>query len=672
MLTIFLIYGLIVNLLATASADGGSFLYHGFDGVNLSLNGNSAIEPGGILRLTNLTKEAVGHAFFPVPFNFVNSSSGKPLSFSTSFVFAIVPQYPDLTAHGMAFVISPSKEIVGGGPSQYLGLFNLTSNGSPSNHIVAVELDTVQNIDYKDINDNHVGIDVNSLESNCSAPASYVSDSDGGYKNLSLISGKPMRLWVEYDGEAMRLNVTLSPIDVAKPQFPLLSSTVNLSSVLLDKMFVGFSSSTGAATGRHYILGWSFSLNGKAQELDASKLPSLSTSDIDARKAPHISTVMLSIAAAVVLAVIIIYFMLVFHRRKKSAEIHEDWEVEFGPHRFSFKDLHRATKGFRGENLLGSGGFGGVFKGVLPKSNVEVAVKRISHESRQGMKEFVAEIASIGRVRHRNLVQLLGYSRRKGELLLVYDYMPNGSLDKYLFDRPEVTLNWNQRFMIIKGIAAGLLYLHEEWEQVILHRDIKASNVLLDGEFNGKLGDFGLARLQNHGANPQTTHVVGTLGYLAPELSRTGKATTSSDVYAFGAFLLEVASGRRPVELRTSGLDLVLVDWVLDFFKKGTIIEGRDRRLGEEFAVEEVELVLKLGLACSHPVPTARPTMRQIVQFLEGEAQPPPMSEDDLHLFDSVARKITVLGDCGGCHHSIGNTSTYALSVSDTLFAGGR
>lgn len=570
----------------------------------------------------------------------------------------------------MAFVISPSDEIVGAGPSQYLGLFNLTNNGSPFNHIVAVELDTVQNVDYNDIDDNHVGVDVNSLRSNFSAPAAYVSD-DAGVKNLSLISGRPMRVWVEYDCDSMQLNVTISPIDVVKPRLPLLSCTVDLSSVLIGDMFVGFSSSTGTATGRHYVLGWSFSLNGKAKELDLSKLPSLSTpSTRHVRRRHIILMVALPVAIAVLAAL-----MLIIHRMRKESKLkseNEEWEVEFGPHRFSYKDLHKATKGFRDENLLGVGGFGSVYKGVLPKSNVEVAVKRISHESRQGMKEFMAEIASTGRVRHRNLVQLLGYSRQKGKLLLVYDFMPNGSLDKYLFDRPEMKLNWRQRFLIIKGIAAGLLYLHEEWEQVIIHRDIKASNVLLDREFNGKLGDFGLARLEDHGTNPQTTRVVGTLGYLAPEVSRTGKATTSSDVFAFGAFLLEVACGRRPVEIRTSGLDLVLVDWVLDFLKKGAIAEARDWRLGDEVELEEVELVLKLGLLCSHPVPTARPSARQVVRFLEGEALLPTLSEEDLHLYDSISRKITVLGDCTGSHHSIGGTSPYDLSVSDTIFSGGR
>jgi serine/threonine protein kinase len=142
----------------------------------------------------------------------------------------------------------------------------------------------------------------------------------------------------------------------------------------------------------------------------------------------------------------------------------EDWELDYGPHRFKFKDLYIATKGFKDKELLGSGGFGRVYRGVLSTSKLEIAVKRVSHESRQGMREFIAEIVSIGRLRHRNLVQLLGYCRRKGELLLVYDYMPNGSLDKYLYDQPKVTLNWSQRFRVIKGVALGLVYLHEEWE----------------------------------------------------------------------------------------------------------------------------------------------------------------------------------------------------------------
>ncbi|KAL8094152.1 hypothetical protein AgCh_035862 [Apium graveolens] len=244
------------------------------------------------------------------------------------------------------------------------------------------------------------------------------------------------------------------------------------------------------------------------------------------------------------------------------------------------------------------GGFGRVYRGVLPVSNIQVAVKRVSHESRQAIREFIAEIVTMGRLRHRNIVQLLGYCRLKDELLIVYDYMPNGSLDRYLYDNLKIRFNWTQRFRVMKGVAAALKYLHQDWEKVVIHRDVKTSNVLLDSEMNGRLGDFGLARLydHDHGTNTETNHVVGTIGYLAPEHVRTGKATTRTYVYSFGAFLLEVVCGRRPVDVQDQTL---LVDQVLWLWNNGDILREVDRSLGVDYDVEEVELVLKLGLLCS-------------------------------------------------------------------------
>lgn len=321
----------------------------------------------------------------------------------------------------------------------------------------------------------------------------------------------------------------------------------------------------------------------------------------------------------------------------RYAEVLEDWEAEFGPHRFSYKDLFCATQGFKDQHLLGVGGFGRVYKGLLPVSKMEIAVKRVSHDSKQGMKEFVAEVVSIGRLQHRNLVQLLGYCRRKGELFLVYEYMPNGSLDKYLFcyhgdvdDQSVVALTWAQRFQIIKGIASGLYYLHEEWEKVIIHRDIKASNVLLDSQMNGRLGDFGLSRLYDHGVDPQTTHVVGTLGYLAPELARTGKASPLTDVYAFGVFVLEVTCGRRPIKQSAEDNELMLVDWVLEHWHKGLLTDTVDTKLQGDYDVNEVCLVLKLGLLCSHPFRNSRPNMRQVLEYLNGEKPLPDLSPGNL------------------------------------------
>ena len=170
------------------------------------------------------------------------------------------------------------------------------------------------------------------------------------------------------------------------------------------------------------------------------------------------------------------------------------------------------------------------------------------------------------------------------------------------------------------------MLFRSEWEQVVIHRDVKASNVLLDSELNGRLGDFGLARLYDHGTDPQTTHIVGTLGYLAPEHTRTGKATTKTDVFSFGAFLLEVATGRRPIERRAPADDVILVDWVFSCWIRGQILEAKDPNLGADYVEEEVELVLKLGLFCSHSEPEVRPSMRQVVQYLERDIPLPELS----------------------------------------------
>lgn len=239
------------------------------------------------------------------------------------------------------------------------------------------------------------------------------------------------------------------------------------------------------------------------------------------------------------------------------------------------------------------------------------------------MKEFMAEIAILGHLRHRNLVQLIGYCRHRQELLLVYDYMPNGSLDMYLHKKDKPTLGWDQRLHIIKGVAAGLVYLHEDWEQVVIHRDIKVSNVLLDDGMNGRLGDFGLARLHGHEADAHTTRVAGTWGYIAPELARLGKATKATDVYAFGIFLMEVACGRRPIEASAHGEPLVLADWVFNTWQTGSLVDAMDTRLEQDHVTEEIELVLKLGLLCSHSLPKERPCMRLVMQYLESDAMLP-------------------------------------------------
>ncbi|CAA6655022.1 unnamed protein product [Spirodela intermedia] len=431
------------------------------------------------------------------------------------------------------------------------------------------------------------------MRSNASATAAYY-DKDGK-QDLNLKGGHAVQAWIDYDGVAKLLNVTVSPFSW-KPTTPIISFPVDLSSVLLEEMFVGISSSTGLLSSSHYLFGWSFSMNGLAPSLDLSTLPSLPKP----KKKTHSLAISTSVAAFVLLVVAVIGGAYLFYRIK-NADVIEPWELQYGPHRFCYEELKRATKGFRDKELLG----------CPPSTKAEVAVKRVSHESKQGIREFVAEIASIGRLRHRNLVQLQGWCRRRGDLLLVYDYMPNGSLDKYLFDNPpKVVLSWNQRLRIIRGVAAALVYLHEEWESVVIHRDVKASNVLLDADMNGRLGTSAWQSSTSTGATP---------------LTRTGKATTSADVFAFGAMMLEVVCGRRPIEPKALPEELILVDWVWELWLAGRVSEAVDHRFCGDYAEEEVNTVVRVALMCSHPTASERPTMRDVVRYLDGDADMPEL-----------------------------------------------
>jgi serine/threonine protein kinase len=636
---LFLVHVILGSCLATTGSNGGDqFVYTGFAGANLTLDGAATVTATGLVELTNgSTTHQKGHAFHPAPLRLRGSSSspnGTVRSFSVAFVFAIVSGYLDFSTHGLALVIAPGIESLSTAlTDQYIGLTNATNDGRDTNHMLAIELDTVQNIEFQDINANHVGIDVNTLTSLQSNETGYYHDSNGSFQNLSLISREAMQVWVDYDGETTLINVTIAPLSMVKPKRPLLSYAYNLSTVLVEPSYIGFSSATGPGNSRHYVLGWSFGMNGPAPVIDVDKLPKVP--QLGTKSRSKVLEITLPIASAALVLTVGIVVILLVRRRLRYTELREDWESEFGPHRFAYKDLFHATKGFKDKHLLGAGGFGMVYRGELQKSGVEVAVKKVSHGSKQGMKEFIAEIVSIGRIRHRNLVQLLGYCRRKDELILVYDYMANGSLDKYLHseedDDPAImTLDWAQRFRIIKGVASGLHFLHERWEKVVIHRDIKTSNVLLDGEMNGRLGDFGLAKLYEHGSNPQTTRVVGTTGYLAPELVRMGKATPLTDVFAFGTFMLEVTCGQRPIKRDEQGNQFSLVDWVLQHWHNGSLLEAVDPKLRGEYNSDEVRSVLQIGLLCTHPSATSRPSMQQVLKYLDGEMLLPELSFLDM------------------------------------------
>uniref|UniRef100_A0A0E0AK38 Protein kinase domain-containing protein n=1 Tax=Oryza glumipatula TaxID=40148 RepID=A0A0E0AK38_9ORYZ len=648
---------LMMNFVMMVIATFPEFTYNGFSGArNLLLDGAASVGEDGILSLTNGSGGAQqqGRCFYPYPIP-LQYTGGETRSFTSTFVFAVTCSGSGSCGDGMTFVISSTADFPAASSPAYLGLAN--PHDASSNPFVAIELDTVADPDAT--NGNHVAIDFNSLTSNLSRPAGYIYDDEAAVGNssfqaLKLSSGDPMQVWVSYDAGAARLDVTLALVPMFMPSVPLLSYNVSLSRLLsaaddspmATKAYFGFTASTGGDPGgagaTHQVLGWSFSNGGLP--LDYSLLPlkraHQGQDDSRSRRANRKSFVTWLPAAASMLAVLAAMAACLVLRWcwKKNARSRENWEAELGPRRFAYRDLRRATDGFK--HLLGKGGFGRVYGGVLSASGMPIAVKRVSSESRHGMTQFTAEIIILGRLRHRNLVRLLGYCRHKEELLLVYEHMPNGSLDKYLHEHTYSsncrTLGWPQRLHVIKCVAAGLLYLHDDWEQVIVHRDVKASNVLLDADMNGRLGDFGLARLHDHGADAHTTHVAGTRGYLAPELTRFGKATKATDVFAFGAFVLEVACGRRPMGHNARGELLVLVEWVRDAWAAGgggSVVDTMDPRL-EEYSGEEAELVLKLGLLCSHPLPAARPGMRLVMQYLDGDVPLPEFSPDYLCIKD--------------------------------------
>ncbi|EOY07108.1 Concanavalin A-like lectin protein kinase family protein, putative [Theobroma cacao] len=611
-----------------------SFIFNDFNGSEskLTLEGASIIRASGALKLTNKSNYAVGHAFYSESIQMLDNKSlpGSPKasSFSTTFVFAIVPPTSGRGGHGLAFTLSPSKQFPGAEAGHYMGIFNKENDGLSSNHVFAVEFDTVNGFnDDSDSDGNHVGININSMYSKETEPAAYFINNTNLKEDMKLESGDPVHAWIEYDGNFV--NVTISPLKVEKPSQPLISHRIDLTPLVEETMYVGFSASTGEKSSSHFILGWSFSTGGTARQLNVSQLPVPPPKEKDGSSFdPQVIGLIAALSTVTVLLLGILIYFTLYKRKAKSEEL-EDWELDC-PHRFQYKDLYAATRGFKDSEIIGVGGFGAVYKGVLPTTGAEIAVKKITQNSIQGLREFAAEIESLGRLRHKNLVNLQGWCKQKNDLLLIYEYIPYGSLHSLLFNQKQgFALSWDQRFNIIKGIAAGLLYLHEEWELVVIHRDVKSSNVLIDAGMNARLGDFGLARLYDHGTESHTTNIVGTIGYIAPELARNGKASTRSDVFAYGVLLLEVVSGRKPIDSR----NIFLVDWVIECHKAGQILDAMDPKLNSSFVTEEVRLVLLLGLLCSHPKPEVRPSMRKVMRYLNRDDPLPPI--DYWESFDS-------------------------------------
>jgi len=374
--------------------------------------------------------------------------------------------------------------------------------------------------------------------------------------------------------------------------------------------------------------------------------------------------IVIIVIASVFSALAVIGIALVWTKmRSRRDNLHDDMDgsgeiiraIAASHLSFKYQELRRATDEFNQINKLGQGGYGSVYKGVLPDGR-EVAVKRLFFNTRQWADQFFNEVRLVSQVQHKNLVKLLGCSVEGPESLLVYEYLCNTSLDHYLFDAfKKNALDWERRFEIILGTAEGLSYLHNASEIRIIHRDIKASNILLDERFRPKIADFGLARNFMEDQSHLSTGLAGTFGYMAPEYIVHGQLTEKADIYSYGVLVLEIVTGRKnhnSVASSAEGLSLMALIW--KHYNAGTLIELLDPNLREQCSEEEALQVFHVGLLCAQASPNLRPPMWKVVEMLSGRDKvlPRPTQPPFIDVKGSNAK-------------SDGSGSTSLLSSSD-------
>nr|POF21687.1 putative l-type lectin-domain containing receptor kinase s.5 [Quercus suber] len=573
-------------------------------------NASLQITPDTTENVPNLLNR-FGRIMYIHPFNMWLSDEIQA-SFNSNFVINIFRKTTWNAGEGLAFLIAPDLSIPGASNGQWLGLTNASNDGNQTNQIVAIEFDTEKQ-DY-DPNDNHIGLNINSVNSTAT-----VSLDD---YNIELSPEVPTnyRVWVHYNGTSKVMEVYMVQDGQPKPEKPLLSKTINLKEHVNKQSYFGFAASTGdPQVELNCVLKWSLEIDDLQKKSDL---------------------LWLKIGAGVgvpLVTLLILCGVLYLNKRKRRGRGGDEESKVLGtqlrwlpgmPREFKYKDLKKATNNFHESMMLGQGGFGVVYKGILQdkdhKSSTEIAVKKFSRDSIQSKDDFLAEFTIIHRLRHKHLVRLVGWCYEKGKLLLLYDFMPNGSLDKHLYEAPKYnTLNWRRRYRILAGVASALHYLHNEYDQKVVHRDLKASNILLDSNYNARLGEFGLARALDNERNSYAelglAGVPGTMGYVAPECFHTGRATPESDVYGFGAVVLEVVCSRSPgISINHHQRPYSLVDWVWMLHREGSIEEAVDERLGTDYVVDEAKRLLLLGLACSHPIASERPQTQDICQIISG------------------------------------------------------
>ncbi|KAL7131721.1 hypothetical protein ABFS83_12G023000 [Erythranthe nasuta] len=586
--------------------------------VNVVLLEGDAFYTAGKIQLTTVDYTRVGRVIYNGSVPLWNESSNA--DFTTHFSFTIDTGQAPLHGDGLAFFMAPvGFQIPPNSAGGYLGLFNTPKTEPNQARIVSVEFDTYYNYGW-DPSDGrgHVGININSISSAISS----------GW-NSTLHSGELADAWVRYNSTTRNLSVSWS---YGGSNSSSLSWQIDLKEVLPQRVTVGISAATGFTYERHTLASWDF--DSSLDIIDAIVNNKTNTTiPITNNNNNSNLTIGLVVGLALFVCVLIAVAVVVLRKKRSykkvnpgatntTSMINDDLAV--GPKSFSYKDLYAATNKFSEKRKLGEGGFGGVYKGHLIDLDIPIAVKRFSGRSKHGKKQYLTEVKVISMLRHKNLVQLIGWSHDQGELLLVYEFMSNGSLDQHLFGR-EKSLSWSQRYNIALGLASALLYLHQDWEQCVVHRDIKSSNVMLDSSLNAKLGDFGLAQLMDHGLTPKTTGLAGTFGYMAPEYLSSGRASKESDVYSFGVVALEIATGKKSIGSLNLECNKSLVEWVWDLYGNGKLLSGVDEKVRDDFDTKQAERLMIVGLWCAHPDFSLRPSIRQASRVLNFEADLPKL-----------------------------------------------
>ncbi|KAL0016552.1 hypothetical protein SO802_003621 [Lithocarpus litseifolius] len=556
----------------------------------ITYKGDAAASDGAIKFNSDDSDSSNGIIVYAESMHLWDCSTRSQANFSTNFSFTIDNVDASVS---LSFFLAPVHQVYP---------LNLTAHGD----IVVVEFEINQNSD--------IGIKING-KTTCSKD--YARRDANLTGNVSITYNaltKNLNAFWKYEKNSyFRGRSYLS-----------CSNIIDLEEALPNLVTIGFFAASSSKHNWH-IHSWEFHSNLESTALCCNKKRTI---------------VVVSVAVCVLILMLVVgvsSWLLVGAKRKRNkndshggdtdsvSSISTDLERGALPKKFSYLDLVAATQGFADDRRLGQGGSGQVYGGTLGDLDRPVAVKRIFTESQHSQCLFINEVKIISRLIHRNLVQFIGWCHERGEFLLVYEHLSNGSLDNHLFGEGEI-LPWNSRYKIALGLASAIHYLHEEAENCVLHRDIKSANVLLDADFSTKLGDFGVAKLVDPRLRTQSTGVVGTYGYLAPEYANEGKASKASDVFSFGVVALEIACGRRTYQ--DGEFHVSLVRWIWQLYLAGDILNAADERLRMSFNRDEMKRLLIVGLWCTNPNYKERPKTGQVIKVLLLESPLPELSHD--------------------------------------------